>query len=223
MKSNWELQKAKSQYHFDNTKFDPLWDKITELGRFEGDWTKEVNDAINSARPATWRNRSKDQTPNKLVNLEEHDLLTIGADNNMLLGNLEYNLAPIFQNMIDIIGLDNSESRVHVQWPGQVFVKHIDKLEKFNPEDPSKVMRIMVMLTDWDQGHFNQYGNFTYQGWKAGDIHTFDWMNIPHSSANAGLLPRVSLLTTGVITSKTIDFLKKIKNKSINLGSVSWI
>jgi hypothetical protein len=71
----------------------------------------------------------------------------------------------------------------------------------------------MIQLTDWDQGHFSQYGNFTYQGWKAGDIHTFDWHNVPHSSANAGLTPRVSLLTTGTLTTKTIEFLSAAKNK----------
>jgi hypothetical protein len=206
-RSNWEIQKSKSKYHFDNTIIDPNYDCVQDLGKFVGDWTTEVKSAVETAKPRTWRNRSKTGDPNKLVDAEEYDLEKIGADPNMVFSHLDYNLAPIFQKIVDIIGLDNDESRVHVQWPGQVFVKHIDKLEKFNPADPSKVMRIMIMLTDWDQGHFNQYGNFTYQGWKAGDVHTFDWMNVPHSSANSGLTPRVSLLTTGVITEKTLEFL----------------
>lgn len=203
MESNWELQKSKSAYHFDNTIMDPRWDCVNELGRFIGDWSQEVDSVIKSARPATWRDRSKSKKPNALVDFEENDLKEIGANTDMIISNLEYRLEPIFQKMCDIIGLDNAESRVHVQWPGQVFVKHIDKLEKFNPKDPSKVIRIMVMLTNWDQGHFNQYGNFTYQGWKSGDIHTFDWYNVPHSSSNSGLTPRVSLLTTGIITDAT--------------------
>lgn len=209
-KSNWEIQKAKSNYHFDPKRFDLNVDKINHLGKFVGDWSKEVEQVIESARPATWRNRSKSGQPNKLVDAEEYDLVNIGADPTMVFSHLEYNLPATFQKMCDIIGLANSENRAHVQWPGQVFVKHIDKLEKFNPEDPSKIMRIMIMLTDWDQGHFNQYGNFTYQGWSAGEIHTFDWMNLPHSSANSGLTPRVSLLTTGIITEKTREFLKLV-------------
>jgi hypothetical protein len=209
--SNWEIQKSKSSYHFDTTLNDPRYDTVIDLGSFIGEWHTEVEDAISSARPATWRNRSKSEKPNKLVEAEEYDLEAAGADPNMIFSHLEYSLAPVFQKMVDTIGLSNDESRVHVQWPGQVFVKHIDKLEKFNPEDPSKIMRVMIMLTDWDQGHFNQYGNFTYQGWKAGDIHTFDWKNVPHSSANAGLTPRVSLLTTGIITNKTLEFLDKLR------------
>lgn len=216
MESNWEIQKAKSSYHFDNTTNDPEHDTVIRLGSFIGNWKKEVDSAISSARPATWRDRSKSKRPNKLIGAEEYDLEQAGADPTMIFSHLEYNLAPIFQKMVDTIGLSNDESRVHVQWPGQVFIKHIDKLEKVNPEDPTKVMRVMVMLTDWDQGHFNQYGNFTYQGWKAGEIHTFDWKNVPHSSANAGLTPRVSLLTTGIITDRTKTFLSTV-SRIINL------
>lgn len=216
MESNWEIQKAKLSYHFDNTTNDPEHDTVIRLGSFIGNWKKEVDSAISSARPATWRDRSKSKRPNKLIGAEEYDLEQAGADPTMIFSHLEYNLAPIFQKMVDTIGLSNDESRVHVQWPGQVFIKHIDKLEKVNPEDPTKVMRVMVMLTDWDQGHFNQYGNFTYQGWKAGEIHTFDWKNVPHSSANAGLTPRVSLLTTGIITDRTKTFLSTV-SRIINL------
>jgi len=202
-KSNWEIQKSKSSYHFDNNIIDERYDCVRELGRFNGVWQDEIDQVLKSARPVSWRNRSKTGNPNRLVRAEEYDLEAAGADPNMIISNLEYNLTPTFQKMVAVIGLDNVESRIHVQWPGQVFTKHIDKLEKYCPEDPSRVMRIVVMLTDWDQGHYNQYGNFTYEHWKAGDIHTFDWMNVPHSSANSGLTPRVSLLTTGIISETT--------------------
>jgi hypothetical protein len=212
MESNWEIQKLKSNYHFKNDTIDSEVDKIENIGRFIGDWSEEIEGAIKNSKPVSWRNRSKTGNPNSLVDAEEHDLRKIGADVNMIVSNLNYNLSPIFQKMVDIIGLGNAESRVHVQWPGQVFVKHIDKLEKFYPKDPSKVSRIMILLTDYDQGHFNQYGNFMHQFWKSGDIVSFDWMNLPHSSANAGLSPRVSLLTTGVITETTKQFFKEAKN-----------
>jgi hypothetical protein len=210
--SNWEIQKSKSKYHFRNDIIDPEYDTVITLGHFVGDWSAEVEAAIKSAEPRTWRSRSKTGNPNPLVEAEEYDLETIGADPNMIVSHLEYNLDPIFQKMVDLIGLDNAESRVHVQWPGQVFTKHIDKLEKYCPEEPSKVMRIMVMLTDWDQGHFNQWGNYTHTMWKAGEVSTFDWMNVPHSSANSGLTPRVSLLTTGIRTEKTDQFIKDANN-----------
>jgi hypothetical protein len=88
-----------------------------------------------------------------------------------------------------------------------------DKLEKFNPTDPSKIMRIMINLSDWEPGHFMQYGNFNHTRWRIGDIYTFDWRHVPHSSANASLKPRVSLLTTGVVGAKTQEFLNLARNQ----------
>ena len=118
--------------------------------------------------------------------------------------------------MCDIIGIDNVTNRVHVQLPGQVFNKHIDKLEKYKPEDPNDVMRIMVFLTDYRPGQFLQFGNYTVPTWRSGDICTFDWYNLPHSSANAGTDIRVSMLTTGIITDKTREFLNS-ENKVFKL------
>jgi len=210
LNSNWEIQRAKSKYHFDNTVIDPVFDDIQQYGRFVGDWRDEINQVLSSAKPRTWRNRSKTGQPNKLVSEEEYDLESIGADKDMIFANLDYNLSEKFKRMTDIIGLDRREDRVHVQWPGQVIIKHIDKLEKVNPEDPSIVMRFMIMLTDWDQGHFIQYGNYNYGGWHAGDINTFNWAHTPHSTANAGLTPRVSILTTGLVTEKTRQFMNSV-------------
>lgn len=209
MESNWDIQRSKSAYHFDNRTIDPRWDCVKGIGKFTGNWDLEVANAIETARAATWRTRSKSGKPGKLVNEEEYDLVNVGADPDMVFGHLEYKLQPIFEQMARMIGLDNAESRVHVQWPGQVFIKHIDKLEKWAPDNPDSVARFMIMLTDWEQGHFNSYGNYIHQFWKAGDIHTFEWKHVPHSSANAGHTPRVSLLTTGIITDQTRAFLKQ--------------
>ncbi len=225
MKSNWEIQKSKSSYHFDNFKIDPEYDCINKIGQFVGDWSDELNEVIKLAQPVTWRTRSEDGKPNKLIDAEEYDLIAAGANADMVIANFSYNLAPVFKEMCDKIGLSKRTDRIHVQWPGQVFTKHIDKLEKVNPSDPSKVMRIMIQLTDWDQGHFAHYGNYTYSHWRAGEIHTFDWKNVPHSSANAGLTPRVSLLTTGIVTSDTIKFLEqaKIKNEIPIIEYQAWL
>lgn len=210
--SNWELTKSQSAYHFDNRKTDPRWDCVKGLGRFTSNWDKELEQVIESAKPVSWRTRSETGYPNQYIDKEEYDLLAAGADPNLIIANFEYNLPPIFRKMCDTIGLDKRQDRIHVQWTGQVFNKHIDKLGKMNKEDPTKVVRIMIQLTDWEQGHFAQYGNYTYSHWRSGDIHTFDWKHVPHSSANAGLSPRVSLLTTGVITEKFLKFLETASN-----------
>jgi hypothetical protein len=85
-------------------------------------------------------------------------------------------------------------------------------LEKWMPEDPHRVVRYFIQLTDWQQGHFWSYGNYQWSGWQAGDVSTFDWINVPHATANAGHTPRVTLQITGVKTSNTDVFLGKLKH-----------
>jgi len=48
-----------------------------------------------------------------------------------------------------------------------------------------------------------------FDRWRAGDIHTFDWQNLPHATANASLTPRPMLVVTGVKTEKTRQLLTK--------------
>jgi hypothetical protein len=211
--SNWEIQRAKSAYHFDPKVIDPRWDTVIGIGRVVGDYKEEIEQALETAKAVTWRDRASTGLPNALVEAEEYDLVQAGAEADLKIANFEYNLTPKFKAICDMIGLENREDRVHVQWTGQVFSLHIDKLEKFNPEDPSKVMRIMINLTDWEPGHFMQYGNFNHTRWRIGDIYTFDWRHVPHSSANASLKPRVSLLTTGVVGAKTTEFLNLARSQ----------
>jgi hypothetical protein len=78
------------------------------------------------------------------------------------------------------------------------------------PEDPSRVVRYFVQLTDWQQGHFWSFGNHCWSNWFAGDVVTFDWWNVPHSTANAGHVPRATLQVTGIRTEKTTEFLSKL-------------
>lgn len=110
--------------------------------------------------------------------------------------------------------MNNAKLRLHVQQPGQVWNLHLDKLEKWNPEDPSQVMRVMIALNNYEPGHFFSYGNHVHTGWRAGDVTTFDWQNIPHSTANAGHGPRITLQMTGVVTDKTRDFLRILRSRS---------
>jgi hypothetical protein len=120
---------------------------------------------------------------------------------------MEHDIPENFQKMIDEIGLEKSYNRLHVQWTGNVFNWHKDRLARYNRDDPSKVLRVVVMLTDYVPGHFYQYNNEMYTDWKSGDIHTFDWQNDFHCTSNASLKPRVALVTTGVIGEKTKNFL----------------
>lgn len=213
--SSWDLTKQRSQYHFDRTKIDPRWDSVQTLGHIQPTWTQALNDSIARARPVTWRTRGRSADPlargAEEYDQEESDLDRYGMPRDYVVSALDYEIDPVFRDIADQFALQQCMARVHVQWPGQVWNLHIDKLEKWMPTDPSQVVRYFVQLTDWQPGHFWSYGNFVYQGWQAGDVTTFDWYNVPHATANAGHVPRATLQITGVFTPDTAEFLASLK------------
>jgi hypothetical protein len=217
--SNWDITKHRSQYHFDTSKTDPRWDTVQQLGRIEPVWASELSEAISDSSPVTWRTRGQVTDPlqraSEEYDQEDHDLEQQGYGRDHVVTNLNYELAPVFQRIADQFGLEKSMARVHVQHPGQVWNLHLDKLEKWMPADPSQVVRYFVQLTDWQPGHFWSYGNFVYQQWRAGEVSTFDWRNVPHATANAGHVPRVTLQITGIQTAQTKIFLQTLNQHPI--------
>lgn len=212
MKSNWEETKKRSQYHFDTDIIDPKWDCVQHLGRIENTWTNALQDVIEQSYPVTWRTRGQ---PDRAragdeYDAEEYDLEKIGMGKDYIVTNINYNVSTVFKNIADRFALEDTMVRVHVQLPGQVWNLHLDKLEKWMPSDPSKVGRFFIQLTDWQPGHFWNYGNYMWSGWKAGNVSTFDWINVPHCTANAGHVPRATLQITGVKTRKTDEFLQEL-------------
>lgn len=213
--SSWELTKQRSNYHFDNFKFDPDQDKVTFLGTIDPFWSAELDTIKELAQPKTWRTRGKgSDRPDKEYDEEEYDLEQFGYGKDYVVGDLTWEVPETLNRIALRFGMDNSKMRIHVQRPGQMWNLHLDKLEKWNPEDPSRVMRVMIALNDWEPGHFFSYGNYVHAGWRAGDVTTFDWQNIPHSTANAGHGPRITLQLTGVVTDKTEEFLRNLRSKS---------
>jgi hypothetical protein len=212
--SNWEITKQRSQYHFDNNKMDPRWDTVQHLGHIKPCWHTELSTAIAAAIPVTWRTRGRDNDPLKRASeeydQEDYDLEQQGYGQDHIVTDLNYNLAPVFKQIADQFALDKSMARIHVQRPGQTWNLHLDKLEKWMPADPMQVVRYFVQLTDWQPGHFWSYGNYNWSAWRAGNVSTFDWINVPHATANAGHSPRVTLQITGIKTSVTTEFLNSI-------------
>jgi hypothetical protein len=213
--SSWELTKQRSGYHFDNFKFDPDQDKITALGNIDPFWQDELNSIIKLAQPKMWRNRG--QGPDRSgeeYDQEDYDLEQFGYGKEFVVSDLTWEVPDTFNKIAVWFGMDNCKMRLHVQRPGQMWNLHLDKLEKWNPKDPSKVMRVMIALNDWEPGHFFSYGNYIHSGWHAGDVTTFDWRNIPHATANAGHVLRITLQMTGVVTDRTHDFLRILRSRS---------
>ena len=213
--SNWAITKQRSEYHFDTTKWNPKWDRVERLGSISPSWTAEdLKLAVDESYPVTWRTRGKpngDLTrPAEEYDQEEYDIVSYGMPKDYKVTNLNYDMPPVFKNIADQFGLDRLMTRVHVQRPGQVWNLHLDKLEKWMPEDPTQVVRYFVQLTDWQQGHFWSFGNYMWSGWQAGEVVTLDWLNVPHSTANAGHSPRITLQVTGIKTAKTQEFLDSL-------------
>lgn len=220
MLSNLDNLKERSEYHFDPFDNNPAHDTIRYVGRFNGDWSKELQETIESSTEVTWRTRNPNSNRSEQeFESEEYDIKRAGGDPNHPIGNMNYDLLPVFQKMADALYLVDGErpiqSRVHTQTQGQVWSLHIDKLNKYAPKDPDSVFRFFIMLNDWEPGHFIQFGNYMHTGYKAGEIYTFDWYNVPHCTANAGLSPRSNLLVTGIATEKTYKLLANPKVISI--------
>jgi hypothetical protein len=214
-KSSWDDTVAKSKYHFDTTIKDPRWDSAVGLGHITPCWTDELKEIISTAKPATWATRGYKgegvEAPPDALAAEEYDIARVGADPKAVITHLNWRIPPVLEKISDLFALTDVMNRIHVQMPGELWHLHIDKLQKWCPEDPSKVMRIFVQLTDWRPGQFWEYGNFHHNQWRAGDVVTFDWQNIPHSTANAGHHPRVTFQITGVKTDATDKFLAELK------------
>ena len=173
--------------------------KFTTLGRFNGDWRHLLPDLILQSQELTTKELSSTT-----------DLISANPDDFV---NSATNLHATFLKMCEIIGLKNAVNKIHVQMPGQVFLTHVDNLSsQFNAPD-CNIMRVVIMLTEWEHGHINQYDGEIYSNWKSGDIHTFDWKHTPHCSANAGHNPRISIITSGIISDRTKRFMYHNINK----------
>lgn len=215
MQSSWQQTKQHSAYHFDPAVTDPRWDTVTGLGRFSPVWQSELEQIVAKSEPATWATRGYKgqgvEPPSEDQAAETYDLQQVGVDPAATITHLNWDIPPVLQKISDLFALDDTMNRIHVQRPGEVWTLHIDKLQKWCPENPDRVMRIMIQLTDWHPGQFWEYGNYHYNHWQAGDVTTFDWQNVPHSTANAGHHPRVTFQITGVETQQTRKFLQTLR------------
>jgi hypothetical protein len=70
-------------------------------------------------------------------------------------------------------------------------------IELFNLQGKeTRIRRALVLLEDWQSGHYLEVANKPYVNWKAGD--TVEWSyDEPHSAANIGLEDRYTLQITG--------------------------
>jgi hypothetical protein len=70
-------------------------------------------------------------------------------------------------------------------------------IEVFNLQgQETKIRRALVLLEDWQSGHYLELNGEPVVNWHAGD--TVEWQyDTPHMAANIGLEPRYTLQITG--------------------------
>lgn len=217
MTSNYLTTRAKSTYHFDTTRRDRREDVIRYLGHIDPttEWRSAVDDIIAKSRPATWETRGYKGEgvlpPREDLAAEEYDLEMGGYGKDYVITHMSWDIPECFEKIVNQFALQDCMARLHVQKPGEMWNLHIDKLQKWAPNNPDSVIRIFIQLTDWAPGQFWEFGNYHWRQWRAGDVVSFDWANMPHCTANAGYDPRVTLQLTGVKTDLTYDFLAHLK------------
>jgi hypothetical protein len=223
--SSWEWTRQHSQWHFDYTRHDQTGEWWQPLGRFQGDWSQDLS-LTEDTKAITWATRKDSpyyQRPDgtfeqsRMLAQEENDLRDIGAPVDLSLTDVaeQASLGPVLTKMYRYFELEDPWVRLHLQQPGQMFNLHIDKLYDRCPEDPDRIVRIMVMLSDWEPGHFYCFGTQNISHWRAGDIHTFSWRDVPHATANAGRTVRPLLIMTGLATERTREILAQASADSV--------
>jgi hypothetical protein len=77
---------------------------------------------------------------------------------------------------------------------GDLYLRYIDLFNLQGQE--SRIHRAIVFLQDWRPGHYAEYEDRPFVGWRAGDVVEWSY-NTPHMAANLGLDPRYTLQITG--------------------------
>ena len=211
--SSYEYTKTFSNYHFDKWQAESEGEWYHQLGRFQGDWSADVDKIIEKSRELGWdESTARGQRPGfpggqspmraqEAYDRKLHDLDHTDQTNLVLEDYLDQ--FPKIKQMVDYWALEKVSYRAHVQWPGQFFGIHIDKLWHRNPVDPARIVRIIVSLADYEPGQLLAYGNSVLTQWRAGDVHIFDTLNVPHGTANLSVKPRPNITITGLRTAET--------------------
>jgi len=217
--SNWDYLKEKhSNYHFDKFKSESEGEWWNDLGHFK--ITQEMRDMLprleEAASKVGWFDVTSTHHPgfpgakSPMLDQEEYDRIAggqAGREFTQVVPEPSVLDTP-FQAFGEYFKMKRMRTRIHVQMPGQMFSMHIDKLWHRYPNDPKKILRICVMLSDYEPGQVLVYGNSVFTQWREGAVHCFDTLNVPHSTANMSRVPRFMMVITGIRTEETDTILR---------------
>lgn len=220
--SRWDFTKDLSKWHFDTQRPARLGhDSYTPICRFEGDFAEAIqfcNARTVTTSWATRNNLDKHVAKDGVIYSaapEEQDLINAGADpKQAVFDRSKADDVDVFQRISAYLGLSDVTIKYHNQKTGQMLHTHIDnfagRTERENSfketdfdRDPSLMRRFVVMLADWQLGQIFQIGNANWSQWRAGDCITWQWQDLPHSTANMGWWDRPMLQISGRTTDRS--------------------
>lgn len=173
------------------------------LGRFEGLWDGEVDDAVRNAKKICYHDR--------------------GGDHNDYLY-LVYNLNnyPVLDSMATKMGFEikKYKAQIQMQLPGCLMSVHVDPKWKWDlmyPGYQNRCVQVLIMLTDWEPGQLLGFDNKILTNWDKGDIIYCDYLTTYHYTANCSAARRPLLQISGVANQ---NLLANITNKEFRILSV---
>lgn len=87
-----------------------------------------------------------------------------------------------------------------LQMPGNILPMHIDKFIflKNTLGKNANIVRFLIFMKDWENGHALQVGNSWLANWSAGDVVLW-YPNKPHLALNAGFTNKWTCNVTGIL------------------------
>lgn len=223
-----EYIRSKKLWHFNKNHKKK---EFRVIGRFVGDWKNELKNLnfpltknVNTSMPLRHGKSYFEQLSKG--NIRDYEKYyskgnsIFGSSFDELKSGVE-NLPDVFYKMKKSLPLDSSYVKITKQYPGQTWPFHFDnyhalrKDDDFGWKDPC-IRRLWIALEDWDWGHYISFGIKNWENWKAGDIVYFDWM-VPHSTANSGVSPRISMFLTGFFTKELKEWVDSKEFRKISL------
>lgn len=239
--SRWEHNKKHSSFHFDPFG-DPNERSFIVPVRFTNDFSEVVKYAteehvdmtIGNYRARNQSRQDKDLHDGEILDIQratgKKDIPAMGkvpiyrkSDKGEKINTLpQYD---VLLRIIKYLDMEVQQARLHVQKLGMVTPIHIDQQMRNAREDrrqqwlsyggdknPLVLRRWLIHLQDWDYGHVWQFGNTYHQGYKSGSAVTYDWVNMPHGTANFGFKPRVTFQCTGFVSKFTQELIDNALN-----------
>lgn len=171
------------------------------LGRFNGMWEGELDDAVKTATKVLYCDRP--EFKDYLYEVKNFDNF------------------PIFKKMPEVMGFkkDKFNCQIQMQRPGCLMSKHYDPdviFESWNDEI-EKCVRVLIALAPWESGQLMSFDDKFLTGWKPGDIIYCDFLKTWHFTANCSWHSRPFLQVSGVASD---ELLALVKNKNYQIFDI---